>query len=313
MPRPDLAALGVNYRRIPVLSIGRDIFTDTRLILSKLETLNFSGSKEPLGASTPSEKALEKLLSKWTIETNVFGAATALLPENLPVMKDPKFRKDREDFSGRSWQNNDMKRARPEALVVIRDGFAFLEETVLADGRTWVLGEKGPLLADIEGKILLLIASVFGRLIRSTSLAIWPFQWLATLPGSLPETLISAKQYPKTFAWIGRFNQAIKAARSAAPQPKTLKGPEALKEVTSAEWVSDNVVDENDPMGLKERTQVEIYPIESGGSGRDRGALVGLTKDEIVVETKAENGTTIRIHHPRIGFRVNQVSGDTKL
>ncbi|KAL2105253.1 hypothetical protein VUR80DRAFT_8677 [Thermomyces stellatus] len=39
MPRPDVAALGVNYSRIPVLSIGRDAYLDTRLLIRKLEAL----------------------------------------------------------------------------------------------------------------------------------------------------------------------------------------------------------------------------------------------------------------------------------
>lgn len=39
MPRPDLTALGVGYRRIPVVAIGRDIYHDTRLVLRKLEVL----------------------------------------------------------------------------------------------------------------------------------------------------------------------------------------------------------------------------------------------------------------------------------
>ena len=39
MPRPALAAIGIKYRRIPVLSIGRDIYSETALILDKLEQL----------------------------------------------------------------------------------------------------------------------------------------------------------------------------------------------------------------------------------------------------------------------------------
>src|ERR1700743_3231645 len=67
LPRPDLEALGVNYRRIPVLSVGRDIYCDTLLILETLEKLYppSSGYKQ-IGAKNPMEKALEKLFEKWT-------------------------------------------------------------------------------------------------------------------------------------------------------------------------------------------------------------------------------------------------------
>ena len=67
-------------------------------------------------------------------------------------MKDQKFLKDREAFSGRSWQNEKLVQGRPEALVYIRDGFSLLEEGLLADGRDWVLKTDKPTLADIEGK-----------------------------------------------------------------------------------------------------------------------------------------------------------------
>ena len=44
-----------------------------------------------------------------------------------------------------------MKAMRPEALTHIRDGFEFLENGLLADGREWILKTEKPALADIEG------------------------------------------------------------------------------------------------------------------------------------------------------------------
>ena len=69
----------------------------------------------------------------------------------MPLLTDPKFVRDREDFGGRSWKKEDIERARPEAVAEIRDGFAFLEEGLLADGRQWILGGDQPSAADIEG------------------------------------------------------------------------------------------------------------------------------------------------------------------
>lgn len=149
MPRPDLKALGVNYRRIPVMAIGRDIYCDTRIMLRKLEEL-FPNS--PLRASTSEKKAIEKFLEVWTIEAGIFVRASQLIPTNMPLLNDPKFTKDREDFSGRSWNKDQIAANRPEALAAIRNGFKFLETTVLADGRQWVLKTDRPTLADIEGE-----------------------------------------------------------------------------------------------------------------------------------------------------------------
>ena len=151
LPRPDLEALNVSYRRIPILSIGRDIYCDTRLILRKLEA---RFPENTLGASDPDQRALERLLERWTVDSGVFVRAATLIPTHFPNMKDPKFRKDREQFSGRKggWDKDTLDRARPEALVHIRDAFELLESTLLADGRDWIFKTAQPSLGDIEGK-----------------------------------------------------------------------------------------------------------------------------------------------------------------
>jgi glutathione S-transferase len=152
MPRPDLKALGVEYRRIPVVAIGRDIYTDTRLILSKLEALYPASDAHPsISASTFEGKAMEKLLEYWMVDGGIFTRAAQLIPTSLPLFKDPKFTKDRQEFSGGSWNKDEMEAIRPESLVEIKGAFAFLEESLLADGREWILNTKSPSLADIEG------------------------------------------------------------------------------------------------------------------------------------------------------------------
>jgi glutathione S-transferase len=149
MPRPDLEAIGVKYRRIPVMAIGRDVYCDTRLMLDKLEQL-FPNSS--LSASQPDQKAVQKLLEKWAIDAGVFSRASQLIPTTMPLLNDQKFTKDREDFSGRSWDKKQVEAMRPEALVHVREGFSFLETTLLADGRDWILKTDKPSLADIEGR-----------------------------------------------------------------------------------------------------------------------------------------------------------------
>ena len=69
----------------------------------------------------------------------------------MPLLRDPKFTKDREDYNGQSWTKKDFEKMRPEALVDIKSAFELLETTLLADGRDWILKTKGPSLADIEG------------------------------------------------------------------------------------------------------------------------------------------------------------------
>ena len=82
------------------MSIGRDIYCDTRLILQKLEEKFPSGA---LGALELDQKFLEKLLESWTIDGGIFVRAVQTMPVAMPLLNDPKFVKDREEFMGRSW------------------------------------------------------------------------------------------------------------------------------------------------------------------------------------------------------------------
>jgi len=149
LPRPDLEALNVNYRRIPLLSLGRDVFLDTRLILPKLEAHFPDGA---IGANGPEFKALQRLFVRFTTDTGIFLRAVQLSTLSSPIMQDPKFRKDREDFAGGPFELETFRRAKPEALVHFRDAFELLETTLLADGRKWLFKTDRPSLGDIEGE-----------------------------------------------------------------------------------------------------------------------------------------------------------------
>jgi glutathione S-transferase len=150
MPRPDLVELNISHRRIPIVTIGKDVYYDTRLIIRKLEALFPSGA---LGASDLEYKALERLMERWTVDAGIFTRSSQLIPLDLPTMKDPNFIKDRESFTGRNWKREGMQKARGEAMVYLRDAFELLETTLLADGREWIFKTEKPSLGDIEGEI----------------------------------------------------------------------------------------------------------------------------------------------------------------
>lgn len=149
LPRPDIVATGTSYRRIPVVAIGKDIYNDTRLIIQKLEKLYPNHKK--ISSATVDGQAQERQLQRWIIDAGAFARAAQLIPTNLPLMSDPKFTKDREDYAGRPWSREAIERSRPEALVAVRLAFEDLE-AMLADGREWVGKTEGPGLADIEGE-----------------------------------------------------------------------------------------------------------------------------------------------------------------
>lgn len=292
MPRPDIAKLGIEYRRIPILSIGRDVYLDTRIILQKLELLPTSAPE--LGATEGTEqRAIERLLEVLNIDAGVFMWAAYILPRDLPIFKDPNFLKDRADFlndSGALSQTSPA--AKYEALNDIRNALELLETTLLADGRDWILKTDSPSLADIE--------------------AIWPFHWLSGLPGAFPPDHISKTQFPRVFAWIERFDQAVSAAGKKMGEMPSLSGDEAAKAIVGASYfeAQDGKVHDSEPLvralGLKKGGGVVVYPLDSGSSHKDSGALLSLDSEEVVFETKADmpGSPAVRVHAPRHGFRV---------
>ena len=136
------------------------------------------------------------------------------------------------------------------------------------------------------------------------------FDWLKGLKGALPSEHVSAQQYPKTFAWIDRFNHALKDAKARAPKPTVLKGDAAAQRILSAPLVDKEIgVNEGDPLGLRKGQVVSVHPIDSGVRYKDEGTLIGLNDDEIVITAES----TVRLHYPRTGFRVAALGGSPKL
>lgn len=131
------------------------------------------------------------------------------------------------------------------------------------------------------------------------------------MKGALPPNVVSQMQFPKVFAWIQRFRAALKATKSTAPKPVSLKGQEAVKAILNSDFAEPKgTVDANDPLGLKEGMEVELYPTDSGFTHHDRGHLVTLTPNEITVATRSKDESKeIRVHAPRSGFRVTKAGG----
>ncbi|EFR00962.1 hypothetical protein MGYG_03964 [Nannizzia gypsea CBS 118893] len=266
LPRPDLAALGVQYRRIPVLSIGKDIYCDSRLILKKLEE-QFPNGK--LGATDSDGKALENLLETWATDGGLFLNAALLMPFDMPALQNPAFLKDRSSFiTGLKLKMEDMPSLRAEAMVQVKRAFDFLESTLLADGRDWLRKTEKPTLADLQ----------------ASSLEV---------------------SHPKVFAWRSRFRQALSDAE-AKMKETIVSGSDVLEGLRYESFAeSEAEFDDSDPLGLQKGEEVLVWPTDSGSTHRDAGTLIGLNSKEIVLQRKTEdNQLDIRIHFPRINFKV---------
>ncbi|OQN95790.1 hypothetical protein B0A48_17980 [Cryoendolithus antarcticus] len=288
LPRPMLAALGVRYRRIPVLSIGKDIYVDTSAILARLDSLFPPSSANPGLAPT----GLSQILFRTnTGSEGVFARCAGMLDSRFPAMKDPAFVKDRRDMMGPRWGADTSGKGRAEAAIALRRVFAELE-TLLQDGRDWLEGGKGMGRADAE--------------------AVWPLDW--ALSDLQAGEYFSKAEFPKAIAWVERYRKVIKDAATKAGKPTKVKGEDAVAFVKSAEYSDkESAVDSSDPLGLKEGQEVQVSPTDSGTSYKDHGKLVKLTRDEVAIAVKTDDGSEVRIHAPRWNFKVRAVESATKL
>ncbi|KAI4729028.1 hypothetical protein E4T49_03102 [Aureobasidium sp. EXF-10728] len=282
MPRPDLAALGISYRRIPLLAIDRHVYCDSRLILQVLQ------ERYPLFGVPMSgpDKAVQRLLQDW-MNDQIFWHATRCLPfERSAAASSPAFLNDRSEGLGRPFRIEDMMKERPESYGYIRTMFQTLE-SFFEDGRDWIVGSAKPTLADID--------------------AVYIAQWVVTNPlmeGMTPEQFISEKLFPKTYAWIYRFKQMVKDAESKAPVPRTLSGREAFDHITSASATAlQGDISDTDPLGLKIGQTVDIYPTDWASKHVDRGELVMLAANQVCIR----NAKGVLVHFPRWNFRIQVV------
>ena len=132
------------------------------------------------------------------------------------------------------------------------------------------------------------------------------------LKGALPKEVISPDEFPNAYAYIARWNKALKEAKAKAPKPAGLKGEEAAKRIVNADFADREIgVSAADPLGLKKGQEVEVWPSDmaTGFKYRDRGILVGLDDEEVVISVSTGTaGRDIRLHCPRSGFRVAAAS-----
>jgi len=291
MPRLDLASIDVGYRKMPLLAIGRDVYCDSRLIISKLEDL-YPGSD--LAPSTPAEAGTQKLFESYTIDGGIFANAVKLIPywTDVSLLKNKAFLDDRQKLmGGRRMTREAMEAGRPDGLQHIRQAFELLETTFLADGRNWILGTKGPTLADID--------------------ASWPFEWLIVdrnMKDSLPEDHVSEKLYPKVYAWVRRFMGVVEERKKSCSQPTTLDGETMAARIWEAAQTSDVIgFSAIDPLGLKQGDEVEVFPSDYGQMGKSSGKIVGLSTSEVVIRNKQD----ILLHFPRWNFSIKKASPST--
>ena len=211
LPREQLEELGIKYRRIPILAIGRDVYCDSKLIIDKLEQLY---PENKLGSSEPFEQAIEYLIENWINDAGPFLRTASLIPPTSEVMNDPEWIKDRTEMTGNAFNKDVLASLRPDGLVHHRMYWPFLEEKLLGDGRKYVMGDT-PGLADVHG--------------------LWVWDWVLqdkmNMVEFLEEDLISEKLHPKAVGWVKRFREYVKCVQQKDGEAPALSNQDAIKRI----------------------------------------------------------------------------------
>ena len=165
-PRPILTDLGITYRRIPVNSIGKDVYCDNSIFLDAVQSI-FADKALP---TSPADHAYEALGYR------SFWIALPLVPASLIT---PEMAKEREDLFS-VFSRPDFADLRPNALAEFRSLLDMLENECLTPG-PWIGGSNCS-VADIH--------------------AIWIVKWAFQTLELGSEPGFSREEFPRIYKWI---------------------------------------------------------------------------------------------------------------
>jgi glutathione S-transferase len=265
MPKPDLMPLTGGYRKTPVMQIGADIYCDTQLIMLELDRRLPSPPFLPKG-----REGEVRAITMW-VDRNIFSPAVGVVMSEVADRFGEAFKKDRSEFSGRSF---DPARLRA-ALPMVRDqtyALLSLAESMLADGRKFLLGGEA-CLADC---------------------ALYNPVWF--IQQQLGPTAAPLDRLPQIVAWSERVKAQGGGKRT------DIKATDAL-DIAKAAKPAPASVDANDPSGLKAGQTLSVTPDDTG-KVPVTGTLVGLAADRISIARSDPRAGDVVVHFPRAGYIV---------
>ncbi|KJA30040.1 hypothetical protein HYPSUDRAFT_32093 [Hypholoma sublateritium FD-334 SS-4] len=286
LPRPEITEyLGINYRRIPILAIGNDVYCDTSIITAALERRfppsQGYGTIFPKGKhSGKADTGMIKAFAKSYAEAVLFAPAVTMIPwQALPEA----FIKDRSALVGGPIDPQAMVARRPAAESILTTNMALIEEQ-LSDGRDWLFDTELPGLADISVHFIL--------------------AWARGFPGT--EALFDKSKNPHVIQWLDRLSKFFKEHASQNISI-VIKGEDAANKIISSTHESYDFVgfDEREAsrLGVSAGDTVQIAPEDTGRNYPTTGTLVALNREEFILEVSAPQGL-VRVHFPRVGFTV---------
>ncbi len=265
MPKPLLTALTGGYRKTPVMQIGADIYCDTQCIAMALER----HCPEP--TLFPGHNAgLAMALSQWS-DTAFFQPGAGLSMGTNTELPEDILQDRREFFNFLDFST--LPQQLPHLFSQFRAHLQ-LVETMLADGREFLLGDR-PGWADI--------------------LAYFPL-WMCR--GNIASAAELVQPLPALLAWESRMMDIGHGS------PGTIAADDALAIARqSSSTVSPEIVSDAWPR-IDSGTSVTVAP-QDYGAVPVMGELVRLTHSDIAIRREDAQAGEVVVHFPRLGYRVD--------
>lgn len=275
LPRPMFDAIGITYRRIPLLSIGSDMYVDNYLIVEKLADI----ARHQVDMNGLDDATNHVEYDGMGQQAWLTGAG--LLPWDTPFLLDPKMIADRLDLSGRSYKREDLDAIRPVMISKMLSLVGIVESHFLSMAgveRQFFLGGSKPTTADMH--------------------LYWSLNWgLRYHKGARPE--ISETTHPRIFKWLEDV-EAFLSDRKHETKIDMAEAYEVLKVPPTHEYAKFVPHMQNNPEKMSVGQRIKVIPLDTGRNQPQFGALISLNAEQVCLR----NDKDLVMHFPRLGYEV---------
>jgi glutathione S-transferase len=271
LPKPDVVALTGGYRRTPFMQLGADIYCDSALMCRVLDRL---APEPPLYPEAT--RGLDEIVAQWA-DTALFWTAVPFTLQPAGVAHifagaPPEFL--RAFGADRAAMNPSLRRPPLGDAAAMLDAYAGRLEAMLGDSRPFLLGPL-PTIADF-----------------SAAQSIWFVR-------RAPVVARQLDPFMRVAAWYERV------AAFGHGESEPLSGAEAIALARASTGFAACAVAAG--ASFEAGAQVGVTPSDYAHD-EVVGTLVGLDRDEVVVERKDERAGVLHVHFPRIGFHVKGIA-----